>query len=123
MTRKSARDIGDQAETTALGFLEREGLKLITRNYRCRSGELDLVMRDRECLVFIEVRYRRDDRFGSAAETVTPVKRERIISAAAWYLQRETEAVDLPCRFDVVALSAGDGGKIEWVKDAFRVGT
>jgi putative endonuclease len=124
VTRTCARNIGEREETAALRFLEQEGLKLITRNYRSPRGEIDLIMWDRECLVFIEVRYRKHDRFGSATETVTSAKQERIISAVTHYLQSKgSEAGDVPCRLDVVAISAGERKKIEWIKNAFWLGT
>jgi putative endonuclease len=124
VTGKSARNIGNREETAALRFLEQEGLRLVTRNYCCPRGEIDLIMWDRECLVFIEVRYRKHGRFGSAAETVTAAKQERIISAAAHYLQSKRSGTeDVPCRLDVVALSAGERKKIEWIKNAFWLGT
>jgi putative endonuclease len=124
VTGKSARNIGAREEAAALSFLEREGLKLITRNYRCPPGEIDLIMRDGESLVFIEVRYRKHDRFGSASETITSAKQGRIISAANHYLQSKQKGMgDVPCRLDVVAVSAGERKKIEWIKNAFWLGT
>jgi putative endonuclease len=123
VTRKSARNIGEAAEETALRFLEQEGLHLVTRNYRCRLGEIDLIMRDRECLVFVEVRFRKSGRFGSAAETITSAKQGRIISAATHYLQSRAGAGDVACRVDVVALSAGESKNVEWIKDAIWLGT
>jgi putative endonuclease len=114
----SAPAVGEAREDQARAFLEARGLKLIDRNYRCRGGELDLVMRDGDCLVFVEVRYRRSARFGSAAESVTRGKQQRIALAASHYLQRNRCAA--PCRFDVVAIT-GDGA-CEWLKDAFTSG-
>jgi putative endonuclease len=124
VTRTRAQNIGDREETAVLRFLEQEGLKLITRNYRSPRGEIDLIMWDGECLVFIEVRFRKHARFGSAAETVTAAKQGRILSAATHYLQsNRAGAVDVPCRLDVVAVSAGERKKIEWIKNAFGLGT
>jgi putative endonuclease len=81
-------------------------------------------MWDGECLVFIEVRYRKHDRYGSASETITSVKQGRIISAANHYLQCKRSGVgDVPCRLDVVAVSAEERKKIEWIKNAFWLGT
>lgn len=109
---------GASAEDIACSYLRDSGLSLVARNYRCRRGEIDLIMRDREDLVFIEVRYRRHDAFGSAAETVSPVKRARIAAAAAHYLQRQP--VEPPCRFDVVAIGGEAPHRIEWIPDAFQ---
>ncbi|UHD18906.1 YraN family protein [Thiocapsa bogorovii] len=98
-------------------YLKRRHLQPIARNHRCRFGEIDLVMRDGETLVFVEVRYRRSDRFGSPAETVDRRKQQRLTAAASHYLQAHPTV--LPCRFDVVAVSGGD--RIEWIKNAFAV--
>lgn len=108
---------GNVAEKLALRFLEAQGLVLVKRNYRCRMGELDLVMRDGDYLVFVEVRSRHDSRYGTPAETVTRTKQRRLIRAAAHYLQR-SRAAALPCRFDVVAVNAGDD--LDWIKNAFQ---
>lgn len=110
---------GSTAEETARRHLEKQGLKLIERNYVCRVGELDLVMRDGVYLVFVEVRSRQDNRYGTPAETVTRAKQKRLIRAAAYYLQRHR--INAPCRFDVIAISQnGDTLDLEWIKDAFQ---
>lgn len=106
---------GESAETFALQFLSRKGLKLIRRNFRCPQGELDLLMQDGATLVIVEVRYRKSDRYGSAAESVTRSKQSRIIATTQIYLSQQK--MDCPLRFDVVALS-GDGS-INWIKNAF----
>ena len=106
---------GEQAEQQAEQYLLKQGLKRVCRNFRCRYGELDLVMQDQQTLVIVEVRYRKSDRFGSATESVTPAKQARIIAAAQTYLL--ANKINPPLRFDVVALS-GDG-RLEWVKNAF----
>jgi putative endonuclease len=106
---------GKSAEDQAHDFLVSKGLEPVCRNYRCKQGELDLVMRDQQALVIIEVRYRKSDVYGSALESVTHSKQARIIAATQHYLS--TLRVDCPLRFDVVAIS-GDGG-INWVKNAF----
>ncbi len=109
---------GTQAESLACVHLERAGLKLLTRNYRCPQGEIDLVMQERDSLVFVEVRYRRSSRFGSAAESVDTRKQARLQLAAAHYLSRH--GGDRACRFDVVAISGGRPPEIEWLRDAFH---
>ncbi|MDX1593616.1 MAG: YraN family protein [Gammaproteobacteria bacterium] len=110
---------GPSAENLALEHLRDAGLSLLARNHRCRGGELDLVMADGGVVVFVEVRYRRDTRFGRAEETVTVTKQRRLITAARHYLQRRGESA--PARFDVVAIHpAADGGhEVEWIRDAF----
>lgn len=107
---------GAQAESLACAHLELGGLKLITRNYRCPQGEIDLVMQDGDVLVFVEVRYRQSNAFGSPAETIDRRKQARLRAAANHYLVKY--AIDRACRFDVVAMS-GREACIEWLRDAF----
>lgn len=112
--------LGSAAEDLALRYLQAQGLTLILRNFRCRFGELDLIMREGEFLVFVEVRSRRYARYGAPAESVTPAKRQKLLRAAACYLQRQ--GVEPPCRFDVVAiLQPGGAPQIEWIRDAFQL--
>lgn len=106
---------GANAEDRAHQYLIAQGLRPVCRNYRCRQGELDLIMLDGPTLVVIEVRFRKSDKFGSAAESVTSTKQSRIIAATHRYLAEHKQ--DAPIRFDVVALS-GDG-TVEWIKNAF----
>ena len=112
----NGKDAGDQAEERAGLYLQRAGLRVVTRNYRCRGGEIDLVCRDGDTLVFVEVRMRSNPGFGSALDSVTPAKRRRLVLAATHYLSRRGWAG--PCRFDVVGI---DGGvRLNWCRDAFR---
>ena len=104
---------GARAETLAREYLERRGLRCLACNFRCRRGEIDLVMRDGEELVFVEVRYRRAGSWGDAAATVTRAKQRRIIAAANHYLHRYR--LDCPCRIDVLAM---DGDSIDWIVNA-----
>lgn len=106
---------GEGAEEQAHNFLISKGLKPICRNYRCKLGELDIIMSDQQSLVIIEVKYRKTDQFGSALENITRTKQSRIIAATQMYLS--TQKVDCPIRFDVIAISGN--GKIEWVQNAF----
>ena len=111
---------GTAAEDLALHYLEARGLTLVTRNFRCRTGELDLIMRDGEYLVFVEVRSRRHARYGTPAESVTRTKQQRLLRAVALYLQRQR--LDPPCRFDVVAILQAEGEpQVEWIRDAFQL--
>lgn len=107
--------IGQRAEQDALTLLTGRGLKLVTRNYRCRGGEIDLVMRDGESIVFVEVRYRRSRDFGGALSSVDLRKRQRLTRAAQHYLA--TSGWRGPCRFDVIGF---DGSSDDvWIRDAF----
>ena len=110
---------GRDAEALAQRHLQRRGLTAVTSNYRCRRGEIDLVMRDGDALVFVEVRFRSDPRFGAGAESVDLRKQARLIAAASHYLQRHP--ADGPVRFDVVAVAPGRlRPRIDWIRDAFR---
>jgi len=111
---RTAKQIaGDAAERQALHYLQRQGLTLLTCNFRCKGGEIDLVMQERGTLVFVEVRKRADRRYGGAAASVTPRKQARLIIAAQVFLQRYRTPP--PCRFDVIAI---DGAEIDWLKNA-----
>ena len=112
---------GKDAETRAWHYLQARGLRLLERNYRCRRGEIDLVLQDKDSLVFVEVRYRRRPEFGSAAESVDRRKQSRLIACALHYMQKHPETSTRPCRFDVVAMSGSDNrtSTVEWIRDAF----
>lgn len=114
------RASGRDAERLACDYLTTCGLKLLTSNFHCRGGEIDLVMQHGDSLVFVEVRYRRHTRYGRAAETVSAGKQARIIRCAQYYLTRHRQW-NTAVRFDVVGIE-GDPGKlkIEWISDAFR---
>jgi len=114
--RTAAQAAGGAAEEEAARFLAAQGLQLIARNYRTRMGEIDLVAREGETLVFVEVRRRSSARFGGAAESVDARKRMRIESAARHFLARLQR--EPACRFDVVTLQ-GDGA-CEWLRGAFE---
>lgn len=118
----NARAAGDAFEDRALELLRQAGLKLLARNFSTRFGELDLVMRDADALVFVEVRYRRHLRFGGGAASIGAAKRERIARAAQGFLQAHPELAALPCRFDVVAFD-GETRMVEceWIKAAFEI--
>ena len=113
---------GASAEDAALRYLTSHKLKLIERNYRCRSGEIDLVMLDGHTLALIEVRYRADAAFGGAAASVTWHKQRRIISASRHLLLTRPEVRRFPARFDVVAVTPDSKGmRIEWIRAAFTL--
>lgn len=105
---------GAAAEARAATYLMQQGLQLITRNFRCRGGEIDLIMRDGSSLVFVEVRARARADFGGAAASITATKQARIILAARHYLMQNR--IDSPCRFDAVLIQAG---QLQWLRAAF----
>ncbi|TAK60343.1 YraN family protein [Methylobacter sp.] len=106
---------GESAEEQAHNFLIKKGLKPVSRNFRCKQGELDLIMTDKQTLVIIEVRFRKTDKYGSAVESVTRTKQSRIIAATHVYLA--SKKTNGPIRFDVVAISGN--GNIDWIQNAF----
>ena len=106
---------GAQAETLAAEFLAARGLAIVERNFRCRRGELDLIARDGEMLVFVEVRLRRRDDFGGAAASITAAKRARMIAAAGLYLAGLPRTP--PCRFDAIVMDSLDSARIEWLRN------
>ena len=108
---------GAQAEQLAARFLQRHGLTLIETNYRCRFGEIDLILCDGASLVFAEVRQRSRRDFGGAAASIDIRKQQRLIHTAQQYLASLPRIP--PCRFDAVLLDGA--GNIEWVKNAFEV--
>jgi putative endonuclease len=112
---------GQIAEQNALGFLQSRGLELVEQNYRSKTGEIDIIMRDQDTLVFVEVRYRKTDRYGSGAESVTAAKRRRIINTAKHFLMKKKYS-DRPCRFDVISASGPANAcmKLDWIKNAFE---
>lgn len=111
---------GRDAEDAALRFLESQGLELVERNYLCRMGEIDLVMRHGGSLVFIEVRARASDAFGGAAASIGVAKQRRLTAAARHFLMTHPRASTLPARFDVVAISGRDGeNSPHWIRAAF----
>lgn len=101
------RSTGQRGEALAAAYLQRHGYGIIATNWRCAAGEIDIIAIDRQDLVFVEVRTRRGDRLGLAAESVTPTKQRRLIALAASYLQyleQELRPWDGPYRIDVVAI-------------------
>jgi len=106
---------GSAAEDLALRFLLAQGLRLRTRNYACRMGEIDLVLQDGDTLVFVEVRQRRSRAYGGAAESITAGKRARLLAAARHFLGRERQLPE--CRFDAVLVDGA--GRLRWIRDAF----
>jgi len=119
----NSRRRGSYWERAAESFLRSRGLKPLKRNFQARFGEIDLIMLDGETLVFAEVRYRRNDRYGSGAESVTPRKQQRIIRAARLFLQYHDPQQAHPCRFDVISIGRRNGQTdFRWIRDAFDTG-
>lgn len=128
--RESGPAVGRVAEDLARRHLEAQGLKLLAANFRCPGSELDLIMREGDCVVFVEVRFRRSARYGGGAESVDRRKQARLGACALYYLQRHPRLARLASRFDVVAIGPSAGAahsaargpeqRIEWIRDAFQ---
>lgn len=116
---------GEYYEQRALAFLQQQGLILVARNWHCRAGELDLVMLDNQqklpCLVVVEVRQRQVGAFGTALDSITPTKQQKIIRATQIFLTQNPLFADYEIRFDVVAFSTTnrDMAEFEWLQSAF----
>lgn len=114
-----ARARGARIEQRAAEWLLAQGLELVARNQHAKGGELDLVMRDGETLVFVEVRHRADTRHGHPLETITTSKQRRLIRAARFYLTRNR--LSCPCRFDALAVTGTPPElDFEWIQGAFE---
>lgn len=118
----STRERGATAEAAARAHLQRRGLVLLENNYRCRWGEIDLIMRDDNAVVFVEVRYRSHSRFGGALASVDHRKQRKLIRTAQHYLQHSDDP-NVLARIDVVSCAPGAGGElqIDWHPNAVEV--
>lgn len=101
---KNTRSRGDIAECCGEEYLQRQGLTPVAKNYQCRCGEIDLIMKDHDTLVFIEVRYRQSSHFGLAFETVNAKKQQKIVKTARYYLHRYQLTENIGSRFDVLGI-------------------
>ena len=116
----NTKSIGAKAELVACRFLEQNGLELKTANYQCKMGEIDLIMQEQRVLIFVEVRMRNNNRYGTGAETVTLSKQTKIIRTAQHFLSANPHMSSLDCRFDVISLKEHEQ-KIDWFKNAFTL--
>lgn len=119
-TEQKARHLkqGALAEQIAATFLQHQGLILIEKNFRSKYGEIDLIMRDGNALVFVEVRLRASQKFGGAAASISKSKQQKLSNTAEFYLQQHNQP-DFSCRFDVILMQAADANAVEWIKNAF----
>lgn len=118
------RDIGQQFEEMAFTFLTEKGLRLVTKNFNCKTGEIDLIMLDKQVMVFVEVRYRKNIKFMSAIETINFPKQQKLIRTAEFFLAYQLRKYNLTnflySRFDVVTIEGMSPDlKISWIKNAF----
>lgn len=123
MTDDPRAKLGRLAEERAARLLEQHGATIVLRNYRRRSGELDLVAIHRQMLLVVEVRLRSHTRFGSSAESVDGAKQARIVRTTQQLLQQRADLARLPVRFDVIAVQpdqdSEQGWRLEWIAHAF----
>lgn len=115
MGRAEPGAAGARAEAIAADYLARQGLVIVARNFRTRRGEIDVIARDGDTLVFVEVRLRSRRDFGGAAGSLTPEKQRRLVAASLAYLSRLGR--EPPCRFDAVLLDRLDPARVEWERD------
>jgi putative endonuclease len=108
--------LGQHGEDRALAYLQSRGMRLLERNFRCKLGEIDLIMQDGAGLVFVEVRQRASASYGGAAASVTPAKQRRLLRAAQYFLLRY--AALPPCRFDLLAI---DGENLSWMQNILEM--
>ena len=119
----TAKSKGDYVEEQALKFLHAQKLKLRTRNYNCKLGEIDLIMQDSEAIVFVEVRFRQNRKYGHPSETVSLAKQKKIIKTALIYLQEKKLLEKVSCRFDVLTVNTiaeAEALQFNWLRDAFQ---
>lgn len=116
MTANLKKQLGNLAEQKACDFLQANGLTLLIRNYRCVTGEIDLIMRHGEDIVFVEVRSRATSYYGSAVESVNKAKQKKLIKSAMLYLKNKNWLNKMGFRFDIIGVS---GSEIDWIKNAF----
>ncbi len=116
--KMNENNAGLAAEKLAATFLANQGLNLVAQNYHCRFGEIDLIMRDANTLVFIEVRLRSNKQFGSAAASITPQKQQKLMLTAQHYLQQNPQKN--ACRFDVLLMDKVELSAITWLKNALE---
>ena len=113
---------GPRAEALVAAWLEVRGLVVVTRNWRCRFGEIDLVLQDGATVVFAEVRLRANPRFGGAAASIDARKQAKLVASAQLFLSARPALRTRPCRFDAVLLGDANGNDVEWIRNAFDAG-
>ena len=110
------RSVGADKETLAAEYLEKAGYRILERNFYCRLGEIDIIACEGDVLVFVEVKYRRNLRFGMPEESVDSIKQKKIYKSAMYYIYKCHKSYEKSCRFDVIAV---EGSEIRHYKNAF----
>ena len=115
------KQLGDNSEAMAQNYLEQRGYRLVQKNFRCKTGEIDLIMQKGDMLIFAEVRSRTSSRYGEPLETVNKTKQDKIKKTAAYYLYTHPKLAECYCRFDVLSVLWINGtAQITWIEDAFQ---
>ena len=115
------KQLGDNSEAMAQNYLEQRGYRLVQKNFRCKTGEIDLIMQKGDMLIFAEVRSKTSSRYGEPLDTVNKTKQDKIKKAAAYYLYTHPKLADCYCRFDVLSvLWINSTPQITWIEDAFQ---
>lgn len=109
------RNIGSKFESVAIDYIKKNGLDVIATNYKTRFSEIDIIAKDKDCLVFIEVKYRNSLKYGNGLEAIGKSKQQKIRIGANLYIN-ENQMYDIPCRFDCIGIQ---NNEIIWIKDAF----
>ena len=121
LQNRNKKMVGELAENAAYEYLLARGLKPVSRNYRVPIGEIDIIMQDNDDIVFIEVRFRKNDHFGDGADSVTKIKQNKIYKTALYFIQKHSKLSGYNFRFDVVSISLTDNQfVIDWIDDAFQ---
>lgn len=109
-------------EKIAAQYLQTNGCIILEYNFHCKYGEVDLICKDQNDLVFVEVRYRKNIQYGSPAETINYIKQRKIILTAEHYLFKNSWSINLPCRIDVIAISGNISNvDVEWIQNAIYI--
>lgn len=117
--KRNTREIGKEWEHTAGSFLQARGIEILEYNFNCRSGEIDIIARDDDYLVFVEVKYRRSYSYGDPSQAVSRHKQKKLKQTAGFYILKRGFAKYPLCRFDVIGICTENGLDIEWIKNAF----
>lgn len=116
VTLMNKRRVGADKEALAEAYLKKKGVKIVCKNYRVRQGEIDLIGWEKNTLLFIEVKYRKNNKAGSALEAVGYAKKKQISRVSLFYLNQKRLDMNISMRYDVIAI---EGELITWVKNAF----
>ena len=116
----NTKKLGEQGECLAAEYLNKRGCRILARNFRLKFGEIDLIVRDKDCICFVEVKTRRF--YDAPQDAVSPSKQRKLTRIAQAYLKQHYQTVDVRCRFDVIAIDHGEDGKykIELFQNAFE---